>query len=667
MAQAIAEREKTVPLKEVSKLANVFSNDDFMKRLQQAVPKQLSPNRMLRSLVGSVQRSPDLLKCGLLDVVGKMLVCASAGLETDTPLGHAHLIPFRKRTYNRETRKYEEGFICQVIFGYHGLLDLSYRTGMLGTVNSRCVWKSEYEKGAFSFEFGTQRHLRHRPLGGTHDLSPEAQAAGKADWPMFVYAHATLKDGFADPFEVMPWSDVEDIRNRAQAYQAAKRALDKGQEAQDKYVPSTWTEAPWVRHVRAMANKTVFRQLSNWLPRTIEMAAVTAIEEAQERGAMDFSPVIDGTVFRDDGMPDYLGAANELSSDVRSEGFGLRDGQEDDPGPDTTATTNSMAKPATATKARTVTDPPKTETGAPSAGTPAGKPAAESRQAASTSGGAGAAPADTLKMTVATQGGGGAGPASNVTTPPPEPFQHWASDEFGEPIEEHQGEPLDSPMAFAAWFESAAAKTSNPNGLREQNMDAIGDAGADPVAAQRISDALKDAETRLAKPAPTEEKTAEPTDQEKFLHEAGGGAPTGLQPIPVPTTPKGVIHRPNYRAAMKAAMAEIVTLAELAEFEVVNRAHTGEAEAALWTGIDADISARRQVLTPAPAKRDTDSAWAESAVGEIKAMKTRPEITAWGGGTAPKTVMARLKEQRPELFKLVSDAVDLRWKELEPT
>lgn len=664
MSQAIVEREKTVPLKEVSRLSSVFSNDDFMKRLQQAVPKQLGANRMLRSLVGSVQRSPDLLKCGILDVVGKMLVCASAGLETDTPLGHAHLIPFKKRTFNRQTRQWEEGFVCQVIFGYHGLLDLSYRTGMLGTVNARCVWKEEYEKGVFSFEFGTQRHLRHRPLGGSHDLSPEAQAAGRADWPMFVYAHATLKDGFADPFEVMPWSDVTDIRDRAQAYSAAKRALEKGQEGKDKYVPSTWTEAPWVRHVRAMANKTVFRQLSNWLPRTIEIAAINAIEEGQERGNMNFAPVIDGAVFRDDGTADYLSAGSEAASDGSGESFGMRDGEADDPGPGSDGGAGSGGGGTT-----TTTTGRGTSKAASGGASTAAKAAAKSADQS--------APTDSAALKTATdagaarwQAGGGGGTAADAgkaaaptapAEPTAEPFQHWALDEIGEPVEEHDGLPLESPAKFAEWFESAAAKTTNINGLREQNMDAIGDAGADPEAAQRITDAIQQAEFRLA-PIPPGEQNESAGEPAQEAGEAGqGGEQQAPEPMPVPSTPGGKPHWPHYRAQLKDVAANIGTVAELDAWVAVQRAATGDK--AIWSGIDADIATRRAELSPPPPKRDQDSVWAESAVGEIRAMSARPQITEWGKG-APKTKMARLKEERPELFKMVDDAVNARWAEL---
>lgn len=612
MTHAVAEREKKVPLKEITKLSSVFSNEDFMDRLKQAVPKQLTPNRMLRSLVGSVQRSPNLLRCGVLDVVGKMLVCASAGLETDTPLGHAHLIPFAKRSKNKEGQ-WVDSYVCQVIFGYHGLLDLSYRTGMLGTVNARCVWAEEEKKQNFLFEFGTQRQLRHRPMGGSHDLSPEAQAAGKADWPAYAYAHATLAKGFADPFEVMPWSDVVAIRDRAQAYIAAKRALEKGQQDKNPYIPNTWTEAPWVRHVRAMAHKTAFRQLSNWLPRSIEIAAVNAIEDAQERGNPDFGPVIDGVVFRDDGGADYLSPATELSGDGSDPGstFGMRGEDDGDDGADSSLgdKTDTTKKPA-------------------STGT---------------------------KAPVTSQGGTqGTQQTTTQQQQEPDPFEVWPADDIGEPVGE---EPITTPQAFAEWFEAAAERTVNIEALRENNMDAIGEAGREPAAQRMISDAIAAAVKRLAK---RDSERGDLREETEALDAMTDAEPSLIMPIPM--TPGGKFNGPKYVKDAGAEIAELDSLGAIDGWEAANLPSYA-ASPATKLGVDKALDARRVELGGEPVPvvdklLEQDERLADDMLEELRPMKTPAEGDRWKARMTNQTIMARWKNDptRHRLFHLVNDA-----------
>lgn len=612
MQVAIAEKEKKLPLKEITKLSSVFSNEDFIKRLEQAVPKQLTPNRMLRSLVGSVQRSPDLLKCGILDVVGKMLVCASAGLETDTPLGHAHLIPFKKRTKNRTTGKWEEGYICQVIFGYHGLLDLSYRTGMLATVNARCVWKTEEDARAFSFEFGTQRHLRHRPMGGNHDLTPEAQAAGKADWPAYAYAHATMKDGYGDPFEVMNWADVMAIRDKAQAYQAALRALEDGRKASTPYIPNTWTEAPWVRHVRAMAAKTAFRQLSNWLPRSIELATVNAVEDAQERGGVDFGMVIDSN--------DYMAAAAEVSSDGGGEAFGVR---EEDPGEDDVDASLGK-KVETRTEPKKAADkPPPTRQESPKAD--AKPPVQEQRQAS---------------------------PASADV------FEGGAVDEIGEPIFDVGRDGLfDSPGAWAQWFDLAARNTTNIEALFENNSDAAGDAAKrDPAAGAVIMDALAAARKRLA-PAEDDTSYSAPAFEEPKED-------AGPQPIAVPTTPAGKRSWQGYWPLAKAAIAALPDASAVDAWAALNAPIYGES-AAVTANIEQALGNRRiDFAQPAEPKPDRDRGYADEYMRKIKAAQTENDMAAIERMTAYVTQMRRWQAERTDLFNEVHDRMDERRAEI---
>lgn len=649
MQIAIAEREAKIPLKEVTRLSSVFSNQDFIKRLEQAVPKQLTANRMLRSLLGSVQRSPDLLKCEILDVVGKMLVCASAGLETDTPLGHAHLIPFESNVWNPKTRQREKKFVCQVIFGYHGLLDLSYRTGMLGTINARCVWKDEEDSGHFSFEFGTSRHLRHKPLGGkARDLSPEAQIARTAQWPAWVYAHATMKDGYGDPFEVLPWADVVAIRDRAQAYRSAINALERGQKAQTPYVPATYTEAPWVRHVQAMAAKTTFRRLSNWLPRSIEMATVTAIEEAQERGHYDFGPVIDST--------DYMATASEVvSTGDPGSGFGVRDTNDDADGGDGAAQTGAdqQSDKKTPAKATTASAPPKAADKPPTAKREAEPPSDDSyippgdavlsgtRRASDTA----SVPAATTTLRqeaerVATD--------KPDTTDLPGATEYWPTDEHGNPAVDGAGEAMTfaDPTAAAEWFAAALAAASNPQALRENNMDMLADAHEDTGAAAIIDVALA-----KLREAPNQDALQPPETTDPI--------------IPVPNGRNGKPHWGNYMALSEQAIGKLTTGKQLEAWEDANKPSYAEMKVVV-AKVAQMLEARRKVLALAPRQDDRDERTSEDFRSEIAKCKDRLAFDEFERMMAFQTVMRRWQRERPDLYKLTMDAATAKIDSFKP-
>lgn len=307
-AATMPTRAVTKPLRECGTLAEAFDNSEFMQRIRQSVPKHISPDRMLRTFVSAVGKTPLLLQCDMRSVIGAMLTCSQVGLEPNTPLQHAHLIPFKTRRKNRRTGQWEDAHEVQLIFGYPGLLDLSYRSKLLVSVHCDVVWKRD----TFEFEYGSNQHLKHIPRGGVH--APEAEP----DW---AYAHVKLENG--EGFEVMPWSDVMSIRDRSQGYRAALSARNTA-ESEGRKLPATWTEAPWVRNMLPMARKTAFRSLSKWLPKSVEMATALTIDEAQDRQTLDFGAVLEAPVI--DGKADYLSAAAEtVEAGDPAAAFGVRE------------------------------------------------------------------------------------------------------------------------------------------------------------------------------------------------------------------------------------------------------------------------------------------------------------------------------------------------------
>jgi recombination protein RecT len=333
-------------LRECKTLSDAFNCGEFMERIKASAPSHVKPQRMLRTFVQATSKSPLLLQCSMRSVLGAMLTCSEVGLEPNTPLQHAFLIPFGRYKWNKATRERElQGYEVQLIFGYPGLLDLSYRSGNVTSVHAGVAYKDEYDGGRFSFEYGTNAHLTHRP----------ERARPDEEIPAYGYAHASLTNGQA--FEVMPWADIMKIRNGSQGFRSALAAKEAAEKKNWK-LPATWTEAPWVKHDRKMAGKTVFRALSTWLPRSVELAGVLALDETQDRGTVDFGAVIDGQASIEGGGFQESGPLIEDEADSTAT-FGLRtvvtpgpEDEEDDPSPPPTQTAPVPTPPPPAAKTK---------------------------------------------------------------------------------------------------------------------------------------------------------------------------------------------------------------------------------------------------------------------------------------------------------------------------
>ncbi|GAC1481724.1 MAG: hypothetical protein NVS2B11_07090 [Acetobacteraceae bacterium] len=276
-------------LSEVKTLQDAFGHPDFMHRIKQATPKHMSPDRMLAVFVQCVQKTPKLMACNMMSLLGAFLAVASVGLEPNTALQHAHLIPFDKRGKDPATGKW--GVIrtdVQIIFGYQGLLELAYRSGQLRSVHADVVWRAEAEKREhWDCWFGSGGKLIHRPMLNRPRVAGEL--------PVLTYMHANmLHEGEA--FEVMTIEDVLAIRDNSQGYKAAVAALEYWKRDGSKgNPPPAYTEAPWVRNPVPMIRKTVFRAGSKWLPKSIELAAALDMDEKGDRESLDFGSIIEGS------------------------------------------------------------------------------------------------------------------------------------------------------------------------------------------------------------------------------------------------------------------------------------------------------------------------------------------------------------------------------------
>lgn len=254
-------------------IADIIKSKNTVERFKQIMPKHLSPERMMRVCAMAVNSTPDLAKCDAITLLGAMMACASFGLEPNTPLGHAYLIPFKKS--KKDGNRWIDTYQVQLIIGYRGYIDLARRSGSMIAIHADVV----YEGDEFSFEYGSGMHLRHVPKGARGDRKP-----------LWAYAHAKLTDGEA--FEVMPYAEVLDIRNGSQGYQAACAARDEAKgDVKKAYRMKAYEKSPWVAHEHEMAAKTMIRRVSKYLPLSLEFNNAVAVDGASDRGTLDLAAI----------------------------------------------------------------------------------------------------------------------------------------------------------------------------------------------------------------------------------------------------------------------------------------------------------------------------------------------------------------------------------------
>ena len=204
------------------------------------LPKHLNAERLLKVAQIAATTTPALAKCDVASLVGAIGQCAQMGLEPNTVLGHAYLVPFNtKRKDANGGEKWVNS--VQVIIGYKGLIDLARRSGQIISIAAHEVCEND----EFELVYGLEEKLAHRP------------AMGERGPVIGFYAVAKLKDG-GHAFEFMSLHQVQEIMSATQS---------KG-----KY-------GPWKDHFTEMGRKTVIRRLAKFLPLSIEFQTAVALDE----------------------------------------------------------------------------------------------------------------------------------------------------------------------------------------------------------------------------------------------------------------------------------------------------------------------------------------------------------------------------------------------------
>lgn len=239
----------------------------YSKEIAKALPSVLTPERFSRMAMTAITKTPKLAECSPQSFIGSLLTAAQLGLEPNTPLGQAYLIPF----YNSRKRIYE----CQFQVGYKGMIDLCNRSGEIKNIEAHIV----YENDEFEFEYGLDSKLKHKPC-----MSDKGA-------PVWVYALYRLNNG-GYSFEVM---SVDDCIAHSEKYSKA------------------FNNSPWQTNPEEMMKKTVLKKVLKYAPVRSDFVKGTVADETIQ--VADFGDTEDGEI---NVIPVDVENSNEVEIDTET-------------------------------------------------------------------------------------------------------------------------------------------------------------------------------------------------------------------------------------------------------------------------------------------------------------------------------------------------------------
>ncbi|MZQ75229.1 MAG: recombination protein RecT [Peptoclostridium sp.] len=213
--------------------------------IKAALPEMMSSERFQRVALTAFNSNPKLQQCDPVSFIAAMMESAQLGLEPNTPLGQAYLIPYGNKV--------------QFQVGYKGLLDLAQRSNKIKTIYAHAVMKND----EFDIDYGLEQKLIHKPL-----LSGD-----RGDVIGYYAVYHLTNGGYS--FYFMTKDEVT----------AHARKFSK-----------TFGSGPWQTDFDSMAKKTVIKQLLKYAPLSIEMQRAVSSDEGVKSKISDDMSMIENDI-----------------------------------------------------------------------------------------------------------------------------------------------------------------------------------------------------------------------------------------------------------------------------------------------------------------------------------------------------------------------------------
>lgn len=215
-----------------------------------ALPKGWDEKRFVRIALTAISSNPKLAEaCALSPAtfLGSMMNAAQLGLEPNTPMGKAYLLPYN----NIDKNTGKKVPMVQFQIGYLGYIDLAFRSGKVKSITAEV----RYEKDFWEYEKGINEKLKHIP----YDKGDPGEAVG-------YYAVIHMKDTI-NPDGTRTEGAV------ITSYMPKFRVLEHAKKFSKSYNRKTGSfSGPWASDFDSMAKKTVLLQALKYAPKASEDA-----------------------------------------------------------------------------------------------------------------------------------------------------------------------------------------------------------------------------------------------------------------------------------------------------------------------------------------------------------------------------------------------------------
>ncbi|MCW6075515.1 recombinase RecT [Clostridium sporogenes] len=229
--------------------------EKMLPEIKKAVGKTMTPERFSRIALSLFNGNPQFWEADTTSFLSALMQSAQCGLEPNTVLGEAYVIPYKNN---------KQG-ITEVNFqvGYKGILKMAFNTG-----EYEAIYAHEVRKGdEFEYEYGLHKTLVHKPA----DIP--------SDEVTHYYAVYKLKNG---GFDFVVWSK-ERVEHHAREF--SKNYTYKG---------NVNKNSVWAKNFDSMAKKTVLLDVLKYAPKSVEMAKALDLDykaEAKEEKLSNFNYV----------------------------------------------------------------------------------------------------------------------------------------------------------------------------------------------------------------------------------------------------------------------------------------------------------------------------------------------------------------------------------------
>ncbi|NFF11930.1 recombinase RecT [Clostridium botulinum] len=229
--------------------------EKMLPEIKKAVGKTMTPERFSRIALSLFNGNPQFWEADTTSFLSALMQSAQCGLEPNTVLGEAYVIPYKNN---------KQG-ITEVNFqvGYKGILKMAFNTG-----EYEAIYAHEVRRGdEFEYEYGLHKTLVHKPA----DIP--------SDEVTHYYAVYKLKNG---GFDFVVWSK-ERVEHHAREF--SKNYTYKG---------NVNKSSVWFKNFDSMAKKTVLLDVLKYAPKSVEMAKALDLDykaEAKEEKLSNFNYV----------------------------------------------------------------------------------------------------------------------------------------------------------------------------------------------------------------------------------------------------------------------------------------------------------------------------------------------------------------------------------------